>query len=81
MAVGCTPKSTSSEAAKNSISDSDAEAISTALERMVEERNKDSKVIRGKPSPDFDYRTMDGKRVRLADFLGKALLVDIFSPT
>lgn len=34
-----------------------------------------------KPMPAFKYKTMEGKTVRLADYKGKVLVFDIFSPT
>ncbi len=51
------------------------------LEAMLAERNKDLKIAVGKPCPSFSYKTLDGKAVRLGDYAGKALLVDIFSPS
>jgi hypothetical protein len=38
-------------------------------------------VIVGKPCPDFKFTTTDGKTVTLADYRGKALLLDIWSKT
>jgi hypothetical protein len=35
----------------------------------------------GKPAPRFVYTTLDGKKVALKDFAGKALLIDVFSVT
>lgn len=39
------------------------------------------KVIEGEACPDFLYETVDGQKVSLADFRGKALIIDVFSPT
>jgi hypothetical protein len=35
----------------------------------------------GKPCPPFEFTTMDGNRVSLADYRGRALLLDIWSMT
>jgi cytochrome c biogenesis protein CcmG, thiol:disulfide interchange protein DsbE len=36
-------------------------------------------VVVGKPLPDFQVQTVDGKRRRLSDFHGKVLLVDVWA--
>jgi len=36
-------------------------------------------VVVGKPLPDFQVRTVDGKKRRLSDFRGKVLLVDVWA--
>jgi hypothetical protein len=38
-------------------------------------------VVLGKPCPNFEFKTMDGKSVSLADYKGKALLLDVWSMT
>ncbi len=38
-------------------------------------------LVVGKPCPDFEFSTMDGKKVRLADYKGKSLLLDVWSMT
>jgi hypothetical protein len=38
-------------------------------------------VIVGKPCPDFQFLTTDGKTATLADYKGKALLLDVWSMT
>lgn len=38
-------------------------------------------VIVGKPCPAFTFKTTDGKQVSLADFKGKAVLLDVWSMT
>jgi cytochrome oxidase Cu insertion factor (SCO1/SenC/PrrC family) len=35
----------------------------------------------GSKAPNFDYTTVDGKHLKLADYKGKVLLVDVFSVT
>ncbi len=38
-------------------------------------------LVVGKPCPDFEFSTMDGKKVKLADYKGKSLLLDVWSMT
>jgi peroxiredoxin len=35
--------------------------------------------LRGKPAPDFELKTLDGKTVKLSDFRGKAVLVNFWA--
>lgn len=36
-------------------------------------------LVVGKPCPDFEFTTADGKKVRLEDYKGKTLLLDVWS--
>jgi hypothetical protein len=38
-------------------------------------------LVVGKPCPNFTFTSMDGKKVSLADYKGKALLLDVWSMT
>lgn len=38
-----------------------------------------SGMVVGKPCPDFEFTTSDGQKVRLADYKGKVLLLDVWS--
>ena len=78
--AGCATQQTPS-ASGSKENEEPPQITSETLQAMLAERNKGSKVIRGNPCPDFSYTTMDGRIVKLADYRGRAVIVDIFSPT
>ena len=81
VALGCHRVVEKQSAGGSDIGSELPKDVPPELAAVMERIDQPLKIAEGKPCPPFTYKTIEGKTVRLEDYRGRALLVDVFSPS